>query len=90
MSEASPALSSPSGQNSSEASTNNSSPSRRETKTGRPNHWTPSRQRKLERLYLYSILPPNDIRQALGEKIKKWMPGSAHLIRLKGVDQCDQ
>lgn len=42
---------------------------------GRPNKWTASRQRKLARLYLCTLLPKEDIREALKETTEDWEPG---------------
>ncbi|KAH6671011.1 hypothetical protein B0J14DRAFT_485119 [Halenospora varia] len=52
-----------------ESSTKGSSPNiDQASKTGRPNKWTTSRQRKLTRLYLYSLLQPKEICEILKEK----------------------
>ncbi|PMD34833.1 ankyrin [Hyaloscypha variabilis F] len=77
MATTTPSVSSRSGRASVDAASSSASPGAQTTKTGRPNQWSASRQRKLARLYLYSILPPNEIRQALEEKVDnwKWMPG---------------
>ena len=63
------------------AFTSSSAASNAPRKVGRPNNWTPSRQRELARLYLYSILPPEDIPKAL--KVEGWQPGFFHLFQSK-------
>ncbi|PMD31522.1 ankyrin [Hyaloscypha variabilis F] len=44
-------------------------------KQGRPNKWSASRQRKLARLYLYTILPREDIPRVLKDDGDNWTPG---------------
>ena len=74
----SPPSTSPSANSSAPSSTPTASSSSTgdRAKTGRPNKWTASRQRKLARLYLYSLLPREDIPRALAEKEDSWTPGS--------------
>lgn len=53
---------------------NIATPAPENKKFGRPSQWTDSRQRQLAQLYLYTNLPPQDIRQALSDEIVDWVP----------------
>ncbi|KUJ15364.1 uncharacterized protein LY89DRAFT_735483 [Mollisia scopiformis] len=56
------------------SNTSIATPPEENKKIGRPSQWTESRQRKLARLYLYSNLPPKDIRLALHDRSDNWLP----------------
>ena len=47
---------------------------RGKVKTGRRPKWTASRERALARLYLYTSLPPKDIRRVLQDEDNNFKP----------------